>query len=39
MLQDIYIKVEVTKQLKLQVRATVSIFTVAAYNKERNSII
>ena len=32
MLQDMHIKVEVTKQLKLQVRATVSIFIVAAYD-------
>ena len=33
------IKIEVTKQLKLQVRATVSIFTIAVYDKERKSII
>ena len=29
-----HIKVEVTKQLKLQVKATVNIFTVAMYDKE-----
>ena len=34
-----HIKVEVTKQLKLQVRATVSIFTIAKYDKEIKSII
>ena len=29
-----HIKVEVTKQLKLQVKATVNIFTDATYDKE-----
>ena len=29
-----HIKVEVTKQLKLQVKATVNIFIVATYDKE-----
>ena len=29
-----HIKVKVTKKLKLQVKATVNIFTIATYDKE-----
>ena len=38
-LQDMHIKVEVTMQQRLQVKFTESIFTIAMFNKDRNSFI